>query len=368
MDLHLKIATIHYPPFIFQDQEKGSVYGIEPSLLHILAEKLNFTFEYIFAAPDEMWGEILDFGNGNVTFTGILGMLQRREADIALANYYVDYNRKKYIDFTQPYGISHECFMVPVPRPNPKWTALYGPFQWPVWIATFLSFTFAALILRLGAKQRNSTLSTFNDIYICFLFVLGHVLGIHQNHQGIRSSTSRFLFIIWLMCTFVIATIYRSELISYMTSPYTPPPVDTIQQLVDSSLGKIAYGNFVRNILLSSDISLLKQIGQQMIVTYNFTYFLQFFFDYEIQKLLESGLIEYHRSKFAKKSIEIKNSAAKRNTSVEPLSLNDLQGAFYLLIVGFLFSLLCFGMERFTYSFNKLWFDYKKRKTNNIQK
>jgi len=67
-----------------------------------------------------------------MTFTGILGMLHRREADIALVNYYVDYNRKRYIDFTQPYGISHECFMVPIPRPYPKWTALYGPFQFSV--------------------------------------------------------------------------------------------------------------------------------------------------------------------------------------------------------------------------------------------
>ena len=228
-----------------------------------------------------MWGEFFDFGNGNMTFTGILGMLHRREADIALVNYYVDYNRKRYIDFTQPYGISHECFMVPIPRPYPKWTALYGPFQWPVWMATFLSFTFAALILRLVAKLRNSTSSTFNDVYLCFLFVLGHVLGIHQNHQGIQTTPSRLLLIFWLLCTFVIATIYWSELISYMTSPYTPPPVDTIQQLTDSSIGKIAYGTFVRNVLLSSDIRLLKQLGQQMIVTYNYTH---------LFSLMETGL------------------------------------------------------------------------------
>ena len=51
-------------------------------------------------------------------------------------------------------------------------------------------------------------------------------------------------------------------------------------------------------------------------------------FDAEIQNLLESGLIEYHRSQyqFSKKFTENVYLAAKRSTFVEPLSLNDLQG------------------------------------------
>ncbi len=418
-ELHLKIGTLHYPPFIFHEEDR--VYGIEPSLLHILAAKLNFTFEYAFAAPNEMWGAIVDFGGNNVSITGLVGMLHRGEVDVTLGNLYLDYNRKKYIDFTQPYGISNECFMVPVPLPYPKWTALYEPFEWSVWTALLLSVTFAALTLRFAAKLQNVA-STFNDIFLCILFFLGHVLGMNQNHQGIHSATSRFLFIIWLLCTFVIATIYRSELISYMTSPYTPPPVDTIKQLVDSSLSKIAYGTFVRDILLSSDIRLLKQLGQQMIVTRNFTYLFSLMktglwatdsskeslqyqvgvhfkganirdrmhlmsecvlpglnafglkkdshlrpaFNYELQRLLESGLIEYHRSEFAKKSTKNGNQASKTAALVDPLSLNDLQGAFYLLIVGLLFSLLCFVIERVTQSLNKIRVDYKK-KTNNIE-
>ena len=59
--LHLKIGIIHYPPFIFHDEKLNIVYGIEPSLIEIIAEKLNFTFEYVFASPNEMWGAIKDW-------------------------------------------------------------------------------------------------------------------------------------------------------------------------------------------------------------------------------------------------------------------------------------------------------------------
>jgi len=175
---HLKIGTFHFPPYIIINHELGTVYGIEPSLLQILADQLNFTFEYVFASPNEMWGAFTDLG-ANVTSTGLLGMIHRNEVDLALGNLYLDYNEHKYIDFTQPYGSSHECFAVPVPNPYPKWMALYEPFQWPIWIALNLRFMFVALTLRLAAKLRNAAL-TYNDLYLCVLFVLGHILGIHR--------------------------------------------------------------------------------------------------------------------------------------------------------------------------------------------
>jgi len=74
--LHLKIGTIHYPPLIFHDEKLDCrLYGIEPLLIEIIAKKLNFTFEYVFASPNEMWGAIKEFGENNVTTTGLIGML-----------------------------------------------------------------------------------------------------------------------------------------------------------------------------------------------------------------------------------------------------------------------------------------------------
>jgi len=95
VSLHLKIWTIHYPPFIFHDETLNIVYGIEPSVLEILAVKLNFTFEYVFASLDEIWGEISDFGETIVTITGLIGMLHGKEVDIVFGNLYVDYNENK---------------------------------------------------------------------------------------------------------------------------------------------------------------------------------------------------------------------------------------------------------------------------------
>jgi len=170
--------------------------------------------------------------------------------------------------------------------------------------------------------------------------------------------------------------------------------------------------------MLSSEIPMLKELGQQLTVTYNFTYIfslldsgswamqsskesleyevahhfyktnntrnrmhimmdcvlpafvtfglqknspLQSYMDYAIQKLLESGFIGFHRSEFAKKSTEKLNQSLNRNDIIESLSLNDLQWAFYLLVVGFLLSFFCFVVEHIAHRLNILFNDYKQK-------
>jgi len=363
--LHLKIGTLHFPPYIFVDQEHGSVYGIEPSFFEILAEKLNFTFEYSFAKPTEMWGDVVQGVKGpDVIITGLTGMLYRGEIDVAFGDY-------------------------------------YSPFQLPVWIAILFSIAFASLLLYLAAK-REKIVSTFKSANNGIFFVFTNVIGVGRNHGGVTrySTINRLLFGIWLLCALVLSLSYQSVLISFMTSPRIPPPIDTIQQLVDSSLGKIAYADFFKTFLLLSTIPVMKELGQQMTVTYNLTYmyslmdsdswaiqsskenlnyvvakyfketgtenrmhlmkecvwpFLRVFglpndsplkrdFDYQIQRLFEAGLIQYHHSKFTKVPTD---PTVTKTKSIKGLSLHDLEGAFYLLIVGFIASFVCFLMEQF---------------------
>jgi len=189
-----------------------------------------------------------------------------------------------------------------------------------------------------------------------------------------------------------------------MTSPYVPPPMDTVEQLIKSSISKITFGNLMKETLMRSNSHFLKELGQQIFVTYNFTYmfslmdsgtwaiqsskgtleymaaskfkegiagnyrlhlmtdcvlptlsafglqknsFLKDDFDYETQRLLEAGLIQHYRSEFARRLPE--NRIAKVNNIIEPISLDHLKGAFYLLLFGCSISFICFVIERIIY-------------------
>lgn len=394
----LRVATLHFPPVVFieEGQDPRRIYGIEPSVMDVLARGLNFSFEYLPVSPSEMWGSVIGDGE-NRTATGLLGALMKKEADVALGNLYLDYTRLAIIGFSSHYSIAEECLSVPAPRPYPKWMALYYPFTPDVWIGTVLSIVLSVLTLWLVAKcSLKSRLidSYYNDITICFLTVAGHLLGLQQA-QEIRLMANRLFLIWWLFGAFILSAGYRSGLISFMTFPYTPPPIDTIRQLVDSPLKKIIFDPLMKEILMKSNNSLQRELGRQFTTSDNLTYMfslmdsaewavdsnldslryeitnrypptstgprvhimrecvfsmraalglqknspLKPYFDNEIEQLIEAGLIQYHRNRFAKKQNPWNPKASKE---LVPFSLNSQQGAFYAMAFCLLISFLAF--------------------------
>ncbi|KAI9559818.1 hypothetical protein GHT06_013825 [Daphnia sinensis] len=397
MGRNLRVATLNFPPVVFIANQSNTknIYGIEPSLMEVLASDLNFTFDYFPVSPNEMWGSVSGEGE-NRTATGLLGALMKKEADVALGNLYIDYTRLSIIGFSSYYKISEECFSVPATRPYPKWTALYHPFSIEVWLATFFSIFFVILTLRLVAMwsiESSMVDAYYRDPAVCFMTVIGHLFGLQQT-QEIRSMANRLFLVWWLFGALILSTGYRSGLISFMTFPFTPPPIDTIQQLVASPLKKIVYDPLMKEILTNSNNSLQRQLGRQMITNDNLTYMfslmnsndwavdanldnlryvvatqypmtragpqvhlmrecvfamraalglqkespLKPYFDREIQRLIEAGLIEYHRSRFAKKAVVWNPKASKQK--IVAFSLDSLQGAFYSLALCVLASVL----------------------------
>ncbi len=398
MGRYLKVATLNFPPVVFISNQ--SIYGIEPSLMEVLASDLNFTFDYFPVSPNEMWGSVSGEGE-NLKATGLLGALMKKEADVALGNLYIDYTRLSIIGFSSYYKISEECFSVPATRPYPKWTALYYPFSNEVWIATITSIFFVILTLRLVAKwsiESSVVDAYYHDSVLCFLTVWGHLFGLQQT-QEIRSMANRIFLVWWLFGALILSTGYRSGLISFMTFPFTPPPINTIEQLVASPIRKIIYDPLMKEILMKSDNSLQRQLGSQVITNDNLTYMfslmdsdgwavdanldnlryvvatqypmtqagprvhlmsecvfsmraalglqkespLKPYFDREIQRVIEAGLVEYHRSRFAKKAATWNPTASKKK--IVAFSLDSLQGAFYSFAIFGLLSTLAFVGE-----------------------
>lgn len=398
---HLVISTLNdYPPAIFWNNNSNadySVYGIEPSVVEVLSRALNFSYDYLVVPPLEMWGDVYPNGSAN----GLMGALYFRKADFSIGELYLDYDRYLNIDFSFAYMMGYECFLVPASRPYPKWTALYHPLTWQVWIGTFISFGFAVTILKFVAGFSSKIWKRdvfYNDAFVCFLFVFGTMVGVQQP-QEIRSPANRLFLIWWFVAATIIPTVYRSGLTSYMTFPFTPPPVDTNEDLVKSSLGKISYGEFVKARLMQSNIALQRALGEQITVSRDLPYMtslmptgkwalgssqdylryvaatrypitsmgptvhlmkecslpvfaafglqkaspLEPYLDRKLQLLVEAGIIDHERSKFAKKQQEWNPKATNQ---LVPFSLDSQQGTFYLLMAGVLTSVFMFILEK----------------------
>ena len=103
-DLFQAITFEWYPNTFYSYTEEGLVdyqdlYGLDVDIFQAIRDVLEFDLEYSEPPSGELWGEPQQDG----TWTGLVGMINRKEADFGLANMYVSPVRLPAIDFSAPY-------------------------------------------------------------------------------------------------------------------------------------------------------------------------------------------------------------------------------------------------------------------------
>nr|VZI15136.1 unnamed protein product [Spirometra erinaceieuropaei] len=92
----IRVTLFEEPPFVIY--ENGTYVGLLMELLEILAERLNFSYVLLPLSKPEYGTEL-----PNGTWTGVIGELVERRADIALVPMSITSDRARVVDFTFPY-------------------------------------------------------------------------------------------------------------------------------------------------------------------------------------------------------------------------------------------------------------------------
>ncbi|XP_063598905.1 probable glutamate receptor [Penaeus indicus] len=126
------IVTMKYAPFSCYDKlPDGGVSlhdCVDTRMLNAMASLLNFTYT-VREPEDGHWGYKLEDGN----YTGVIGAVQRYEADFSL-NVAFTGDRERVIDYTVGYFNDPLTFCTTKPRPLNQALALVKPFQPQVWL------------------------------------------------------------------------------------------------------------------------------------------------------------------------------------------------------------------------------------------
>lgn len=184
---------------------KSSHY-IEFRFISLLQQLLNFKLVKIESA-DQQLGLLKDDGN----WTGVIGMLQREEADIGLGKLFITPERSSAVDFSYPTLYGTVTFATDKPKYISSSYAVLYPFSFYVWIAVIISLIIVFLVSYFSVRPKCGFQSMLLTIYGIFLE--------HSMKMKFSKLGTKLLLSFWIVGTMFITFAYKAVLLSFLTFP-----------------------------------------------------------------------------------------------------------------------------------------------------
>ncbi|XP_041351058.1 glutamate receptor ionotropic, kainate 4-like [Gigantopelta aegis] len=212
--------------------------GFSIDLLKALARRLNFTYEFV-EPTHGTWG-VLDNGSWN----GLVGMMERREADLALADLSININRSKVMDYLLP-PIYYDKIDIVYKEENSipsTWMTFLRPFSPIVFMSIavstvgfFVLYSAAMVVIRNKYTCRKEPRTVTDVVWftISSLFKQGTTI-ISPSTHGIRILVSA-----WLLFSLVVITEYTGHLTAAFTVLPEPKLFKSLRQILDHPQYKI---------------------------------------------------------------------------------------------------------------------------------
>ncbi|CAK6966293.1 glutamate receptor ionotropic%2C kainate 5 isoform X2 [Scomber scombrus] len=251
----LIVTTILENPYVmrkdnYQDFQGNDQYeGFCVDMLRELADILKFSFK-IKLVDDGLYGA----PEPNGSWTGMVGELINRKADLAVAGFTITSEREKVIDFSKPFmtlGISI-LYRVQLGR-KPGYFSFLDPFSPAVWLFMLLAYLAVSCVLFLAARlspyewynphpclrERRDMLENQYTLGNSLWFPVG---GFMQQGSEImpRALSTRCVSGVWWAFTLIIISSYTANLAAFLTVQRMEVPIESPDDLADQT--NIAYG------------------------------------------------------------------------------------------------------------------------------
>ena len=413
----LRASTFEHEPFTISTTKNGSNTtrywkGVEISVLQTIASQLNFTVEYLPETHRKVHNT-----------SSLYDDVSKNESDVSFAGAPYTIHAIGQRDHTTGYFQETVQWFGPPRKPIPHWKSLVILFKPLMWLLVLIVYLIASVIFWSLANVHRSVKEhvSYKNPVVCFLQTFSIVLG-EAVFVRPYSWYLRLFFVVWVYYCLLINTAYQSSLISVLTHPRFEPPVDTLEELLDSQMpyGYVApvkpwcnkaVGPTNRQILaggkqcLTLDDCLKRIISTQDFAVctgglhtlylsrkkkYSFSgepkfvpfkdimvsYLPSMFFrsgspllesfNGVIHRMLAAGMVDHFWEDIKVKDIGHKEGEDEDEDGVEDddeggsdavvLTLDHLQGAFSLLILGLAFGLIVFIIELLCFSVRKYLF------------
>lgn len=403
-------GTIPAPPFVvakevrIEDETQYSfVGGLEMELKDMMSKKFNVTVKLDVSNGYDVHSILRRFSNG--TEVGIATDMKNHKIDFALGGVSPNYRTFYMFDFSNTYVFSSFSWYVANANIAPRWQLIFKTLSLDVWISSAAFFVLVSslyFVMELHNYKRRKT-SKFSVTSITFIEIFCVGLGLSATQQPI--GCVKVLFFSWAAFGLHWSMAYSSTLFDLLRTPPLEKEILTIQDLRDSGIQVVSpplyfqlfkgvnIDSVTRSVLsnkiecMNLNVCIKEFVANRNVSLMDRTEHVDFSVNYKLSKIhkLSENLISFGVSLMANKGNPLSHAINEvvslafetglvgkwetetgwkynyeKNTlesysedsddSSLPLSVTVLQGAFLLLIVGLVISVLAFLVELYIFN------------------
>jgi len=231
----LKISTYHFPPFvIFPDKNTTTLAhmsGVDMAMLQHISELANVSI-LLLPRPDI----IADSKQVDGKWTGPIGDILYNKSDLALGAWCFTLNDSFVVEGTDSYFTEEFTFFIPRAGMYSRYLSMTRVFASDVWLLIFVLMFLAAVTFRLVAVgQKTVECDTYKDTSNSLLSAWSMVLGVGV-HKKPLSQPLRGLFFLWLTYSLAINTVFQAYVTTYIVDPGHRYQIDSEDEIMESGL------------------------------------------------------------------------------------------------------------------------------------
>ena len=246
----------HYA--VFRRNKDGKIlysWGMLQYMLGIVVvEKLNMTVKHI-EIPDGRW---LMFDNGS--WTGGIGVLQRREADIVSVFMGIDSHRCSVIDCSVSTLNDPITLISAIPKSSTfnmwVYVHVFGVTQWIIFFALLVACVLMMILAntwRKGSSEQSKLRMALEVIATAYLFTIQLGEHVHSAYTG-----TRLLILTTSMLTLLMFIHYTTDITAEMTSGTPTIPIRTFEDVIHHDYKVIVPREYYGRILAAAKVGTAK--------------------------------------------------------------------------------------------------------------
>ncbi|PNF42172.1 hypothetical protein B7P43_G08335 [Cryptotermes secundus] len=223
----VKVITYHLPPVVVDVSKGGraNCTGLEIDILLYILEYINATVTYSVRPliKETRFARI----------TALIEGLERGSADIAIGALPLFLLLTEYADATLSYFHTPIQWIVPCPKPIPRWGTMFNVFSLPVWL--FLHSSLISVAIVMCVLPRYSEHPVYTSLQSCLLNAWGVALEISVPKMP-QNFRVRFCFFLWVLVSLAFCIIFQVRFTTFLVNPSMERQIDTVDDLIASGI------------------------------------------------------------------------------------------------------------------------------------